>query len=159
MKSPFYYNHITSSSCYTYFMLSITPTLSLDESEIQFDYVRAAGPGGQNVNKVATAVQLRFDVPKSNSLPEDVKERLLRTERKKISVDGTLIITSRRYRTQAQNRSAALQRRVVKLQKAAIRPPVRRATRPSKGVKAIRLKEKKHRGEVKRERKQGWNVD
>ncbi len=134
-------------------MIAITPSLALDESEIQLEFVRAAGPGGQNVNKVATAAQLRFDVRGSPSLPADVKARLVRLAGRRVSEDGILVITARRYRSQEQNRADAVQRLVKMIQKAATRPRVRKATRVSLCAKAARVDEKKRRGEVKRRRR------
>ncbi|OIO91128.1 MAG: aminoacyl-tRNA hydrolase [Anaerolineae bacterium CG2_30_58_95] len=134
-------------------MIAITPSLALDESEIQFEFVRAAGPGGQNVNKVSTAVQLRFDVHGSPSLPAEVKARLVKLAGRRVSEDGILVITARRYRSQEQNRADAVQRLVKMIQKAATRPRVRKATRVSQSAKAGRVDEKKHRGEIKRRRR------
>jgi len=134
-------------------MLAITPALALDESEIQLEFVRAAGPGGQNVNKVATAAQLRFDVRGSPSLPAEVKARLVRLAGRRVSEDGVLVITARRYRSQEQNRADAVQRLVKMIQKAATRPRVRKATRVSLSAKVARVDEKKRRGETKRERR------
>jgi ribosome-associated protein len=134
-------------------MIAITPSLTLDESEIQLEFVRAAGPGGQNVNKVATAVQLRFDVRRSPSLPAEVKSRLVRLAGRRVSEDGVLVITARRYRTQEQNRADAVQRLVKMIQKAATRPRVRKATRASLSARAARVDEKKRRGEIKRRRR------
>jgi ribosome-associated protein len=134
-------------------MIAITPSLALDESEIQLEFVRAAGPGGQNVNKVATAVQLRFDVRRSPSLPAEVKSRLVKLAGRRVSEDGVLVITARRYRTQEQNRADAVQRLVKMIQKAATRPRVRKATRVSFSARAARVDEKKRRGEIKRRRR------
>ncbi|PJH76535.1 MAG: aminoacyl-tRNA hydrolase [Anaerolineae bacterium CG_4_9_14_0_8_um_filter_58_9] len=133
-------------------MIAITPSLALDESEIQFEFVRAAGPGGQNVNKVSTAVQLRFDVHGSPSLPAEVKARLVKLAGRRVSEDGILVITARRYRSQEQNRADAVQRLVKMIQKAATRPRVRKATRVSQSAKAARVDEKKRRGQVKHRR-------
>jgi ribosome-associated protein len=135
-------------------MLHITPSLTLDESEITLEYVRSAGPGGQNVNKVASAAQLRFDVRASPSLPEDVKTRLIKQAGKRINTDGVLVLTARRYRTQEQNRQDAIQRLVKLIEKAASRPQTRKATRPSASAKAARLDAKKRRSQVKRTRRQ-----
>lgn len=133
-------------------MLEITPTLQLDERELQFDYLRASGPGGQNVNKVATAVQLRFDVVNSPSLASDLKGRLLRLAGKRINADGVLVIEARRFRTQEANRADALRRFVELLQKAAVPPKPRRKTKPTAASREKRLQEKKRKGEVKRTR-------
>ena len=134
-------------------MIAITPSLALDESEIQLEFVRAAGPGGQNVNKVATAVQLRFDVRRSPSLPAEVKARLVKLAGRRVSEDGVLVITARRYRSQERNRADAVQRLVKMIQKAATRPRVRKETRVSLSARAARVDEKKRRGEVKRRRR------
>ena len=134
-------------------MIAITPSLALDESEIQLEFVRAAGPGGQNVNKVATAVQLRFDVRGSPSLPAEVRARLVRLAGRRVSEDGVLVITARRYRSQEHNRADAIQRLVKMIQKAATRPRVRKATRVSLSARAARVDEKKRRGEIKRRRR------
>ena len=134
-------------------MIAITPLLALDESEIQLEFVRAAGPGGQNVNKVATAVQLRFDLRRSPSLPAEVKARLVKLAGRRVSEDGILVITARRYRSQERNRADALQRLVKMIQKATTRPRVRKATRVSLSARAARVDEKKLRGEVKRRRR------
>ncbi len=133
--------------------LIITPDLVIPLREISFSFVRASGPGGQNVNKVATAVQLRFDAAGSPSLPDAVRERLLRIARTRINREGFLQIDARRYRTQERNRQDALQR-LVKLLQSAAREPVRRIpTRPSTAAKQRRLQEKKLRGETKRRRR------
>jgi ribosome-associated protein len=126
--------------------------VQIDESELQFDFIRASGPGGQNVNKVATAVQLRFDVRNSPSLPPDIKERLIKIAGSRATEDGVLIIEARRYRTQEQNRLDALRRLEVMVEKAAVAPTARRPTRPSASSSAARVAEKKHRGETKRRR-------
>lgn len=133
-------------------MLEITPNLSIDESELQFEYIRASGPGGQNVNKVSTAVQLRFNVAES-SLPEMAKERLFKIAAGRINKDGVLIIHARQYRTQEQNRYDAQERLVEILKQAVERPKPRRATRPSLTARAARVSEKKQRGQQKRLRR------
>lgn len=130
-------------------MIEITPSFSIDESELQFAFVRASGPGGQNVNKVATAVQLRFDVAGS-SLPMDVKERLKHLAGKKMTHEGILLIEARQFRTQEQNREHALRRLVELIQRSFIRPKARTKTKPTKASREKRLKEKKARGEVKK---------
>jgi len=122
------------------------------EDELQFEFVRASGPGGQNVNKVATAVQLRFDARNSPSLPEQVKSRLVKLAGKRITVDGVLVIEARRFRTQEQNRFDALEKFYELLKKAYEKPKPRKKTKPTRTSKEKRLKEKKVRGDVKRGR-------
>lgn len=134
-------------------MLEITPWLFIPESEIEIVFIQASGPGGQNVNKVASAAQLRFDVSHSPSLPEEVKQRLTRLAGKRMTAEGELIILAKRYRSQEQNREDALRRLVGLIQKAAISPRLRRQTKPSLAEKAARLKIKKHRGAIKRLRR------
>jgi ribosome-associated protein len=130
-------------------MIEITPFLQIDERELQIDFTRASGPGGQNVNKVATAVQLRFDVPTS-SLPDDVKARLRHLAGKRMTGEGVLMIEAKRFRTQEQNREDAIQRFVDLVRKALVEPKKRRKTRPSATSKEERLKEKKRRGDIKK---------
>jgi ribosome-associated protein len=131
-------------------MFDITPWLSIPESEIEIVFIQAAGPGGQNVNKVASAAQLRLDVRHSPSLPEEVKQRLASLAGRRMTADGELLILAKRYRSQEQNRADALRRLAVLIQKATITPKLRRQTKPSPTVKAARLKAKKHRGAIKR---------
>lgn len=121
-------------------------------SELDFNFVRADGPGGQNVNKVSTAVQLRFDVPGSRSLPEEVKTRLTKLAGKRVSQEGILMIESKRHRTQEANRTDALARFYALLQKALEKPKRRKKTKPTKASREERLKDKKHRSAIKKTR-------
>ena len=131
-------------------MIHITCNITIDESEIQEYFIRASGPGGQNVNKVATAVQLRFDVANSRSLPEEVRVRLISLAGNQITKDGILIIDARRFRTQGRNREDANDRLVELIRNAAQRPKIRRRTRPTLTSKIRRLESKRHGTESKR---------
>ncbi|MBA4399034.1 MAG: aminoacyl-tRNA hydrolase [Anaerolinea sp.] len=138
-------------------MIELTPTLSLEEKELVFDFIRASGPGGQNVNKVSSAVQLRFDAANSSSLPAEVKERLIKLAGSRMTEDGILIIEAKRFRSQEKNRIDAVQRLVALIQKAAEPPKKRKPTRPSVTARAARVGAKRQRGELKRTRK--YNPD
>ncbi|MCU1383449.1 MAG: yaeJ [Acidobacteria bacterium] len=139
-------------------MIRITETIAIEERELDERFVRASGPGGQNVNKVSTAVELRFDVTGS-SLPADMKTRLTALAGTRISTDGVLLIDSREHRTQVQNREAARARLVALLQLAAKRPKPRRPTRPKRAAKEKRLESKRQRSEVKTLRGRGGRGD
>jgi ribosome-associated protein len=131
-------------------MIEITPTLSIDEREIDEDFVRSSGPGGQNVNKLSTAVQLRFNIRTSPSLPNEVAIRAQKLAGRKLTQDGVVVIIAQRYRTQDRNRQDARDRLVALLQEAATPPPPpRRVTKPSKAAKARRLESKSRRSSVK----------
>jgi ribosome-associated protein len=132
--------------------MQISASFFLPDSELSIDFVRASGPGGQNVNKVASAVQLRFDVRNSPSLTDEVKGRLIKLAGSKMTGAGVLLIEAKRYRTQEQNRADATLRLAALIQKALLRPKRRRPTRPSMASKAKRFDSKKQRGEIKRMR-------
>ncbi len=130
--------------------VQINQELSIDDSELNFEFVRVSGPGGQKVNKVATGVDLIFDLLNSPSLPEEVKIRVEERAGTKLTQEGILRIKARRYRTQAQNREDVVARLVKLIRKAAEKPKIRKKSRPSKAAKAKRLQKKKRRGEIKR---------
>ena len=131
-------------------MIRITPGISLDEREIEESFIRASGPGGQNVNKLATAVQLRFDVRRSPSLPEDVRDRLARLAGRRVTNDGVLVITAQRHRTQERNRQDALDRLAELIRRAATPPTPRRPTKPTAASRRRRLDAKTRRSATKR---------
>jgi ribosome-associated protein len=135
-------------------LIRITDTIVIEDREIDERFVRASGPGGQNVNKVSTAVELRFDV-RLSSLPLDVKDRLSTLAGNRMTADGVLLIDSREHRTQGQNREAARARLVALLQRAARRPKTRRPTKPKRAAKEQRLASKRQRSEVKTLRGRG----
>jgi len=134
-------------------MIPVSDAIRLDENEIRFDFIRSSGPGGQNVNKVATAVQLRFDAAGSRSLPDDVRRRLLHLAGNRATREGVVIIDARRFRSQEQNRRDAVRRLVELIRRAEPRPPARRPTRPKAAAVARRLERKRRRSEAKRRRR------
>jgi len=134
-------------------MIRITPGISIDEREIEESFVRASGPGGQNVNKLATAVQLRFNVRASPSLPDDVRARLELLSGSRLTRDGYLVITAQRHRTQGRNRQDALDRLIDLIRRASIAPRPRRPTKPTKAARERRVEAKKHRAGLKQMRR------
>ena len=140
-------------------MIRITDSISIDESELHESFVRSSGPGGQNVNKLSTAVQLRFDVRQSPSLPNDVAVRLMRLGGKRMTKDGVLVLIAKNHRTQERNRAEAQERLIDLIRQAAVRPVPRRATKPTKASKQRRIESKKRRSGIKnlRQSKPSWD--
>ncbi len=138
-------------------MISITPDIVIPEKELTFEFVRSSGPGGQNVNKVSTAVQLRFDVRASTGIPAEVKSRLRTLAGRRMTEDGILIIKANQFRKQEQNRQDAVERLTQLLQTAAIKPKKRVKTRPTRAAKERKLAAKKQRGRLKKLRQKVFN--
>jgi len=140
-------------------MIRITDTISIDESELSESFVRASGPGGQNVNKVSSAVQLRFNARHSPSLPNDVAVRLMRIAGKRLTKEGEIVIVAQQHRTQERNREDARDRLFDMIRQAAVRPTPRRPTKVPKAQRRERLESKKHRAGIKslRRSKPGWD--
>jgi len=134
-------------------MIKITDDIAIGEEEINLKFVRSSGPGGQNVNKVSTAVQLRFNVVGSPTLPADIRSRLMELAGNRITEEGVLVIDAQQYSTQERNRQAAIDRLVNLIKEASIPPKVRRKTKPSAGSKKRRLESKRRRSEIKQNRK------
>ena len=130
-------------------MIQVTPSIAIDESEIEESFVRASGPGGQHVNKVSSAVQIRFDVRRSPSLPNEVAIRLMKLAGSKLTLDGVIVIVAQTHRSQKRNREEAMERLLELIRAAAVRPQVRRATKPTKASKERRLVSKEKRSGVK----------
>ena len=133
-------------------MIRITDTISIDDSELEESFVRSSGPGGQNVNKVSSAVQLRFDARGSPSLPNDVAIRLMRLAGSRLTKEGVIVIVAQSYRDQGRNRAEARERLVELIREAAVKPTPRRATKPTKAAKKRRLQGKRHRADIKKMR-------
>ena len=133
--------------------IRITPEIAIDESEVTERFIRASGPGGQNVNKVSTAVELRFDARRSPSLSPAVRQRLERLAGRRLTQDGVVVITAQRHRTQARNREDALERLIDLIRQASVRPTSRRPTRPTLGSRQRRLEGKSRRSQTKRLRR------
>lgn len=131
-------------------MIEITQGIAIEEDELEESFIRASGPGGQNVNKVSSAVQLRFDLKNSPALPAEMKQRARRLAGRRLTKDGIIVITANRYRTQEQNRADARERLIELLQEAAVRPVRRRPTRPSRAAKRRRTDAKTRRGAIKK---------
>src|SRR5215203_419541 len=140
-------------------MIRISDQISIDESEIEESFVRSSGPGGQNVNKLSTAVQLRFDVRGSPSLPNDVALRLMRLGGRRITKEGVLVLIAQNHRTQERNRAEAQARLIALIQEAAVKPIPRRATKPTRASKQRRIEGKKRHSGIKnlRQSKPNWD--
>jgi ribosome-associated protein len=136
-------------------MIRVTRSIALDEGEIEERFIRASGPGGQNVNKLASAVQLRFDVRRSPALPEPVRARLETLAGRRLTQNGVLVITAQRHRTQERNRKDALERLIALIQRAAEIPRTRRPTRPTLASRVRRLEDKRHQARAKAARQRG----
>ena len=139
--------------CYTYTMIEITPTICIEEQDLEFNFIHSSGPGGQNVNKVSSAVQLRFNVRDSSSMPIEVKQRLAKLAGRRMTSDEILVIEARQYRSQGKNRQAAQQRLIRLIQQAAEPPKHRRKTKPTHASITRRLESKRKRSEIKRLRR------
>jgi ribosome-associated protein len=133
-------------------MIEINNKIFIPENEIQFSFIRSSGPGGQNVNKVSTAVQLRFDIVNSPSLNDEIKRRLIEKSGNRVTKEGILIIEAKRFRTQESNRQDAVERFIELIRKAEKKPKKRIKTKPSKESRQKRIEEKKKRSEVKKMR-------
>ena len=140
-------------------MLKVTDTISIDDSELEESFVRSSGPGGQNVNKVSSAVQLRFDARHSPSLPNDVAIRLMKLAGRRLTKDGVIVIVAQEHRDQSRNRAEARERLFDLIRQAAVRPTVRRATKVPKSAKRERLESKKRRSGIKSLRQRKPNFD
>jgi ribosome-associated protein len=139
--------------CYTYRVIEINPSIKIGDDELEFSFIRSPGPGGQNVNKVSSAVQLRFNIQRSPSIPQEVKERLTRLAGRRLTSEGVLIIEARQYRSQERNRQAAVERLVRLVQQASEPPKPRHKTRPTHAATLRRLESKRKRSELKRLRR------
>ena len=139
-------------------MIHISNTITLDDNDIQMDFIRASGPGGQNVNKVSSAVQLRFDAAGCATLNDSIRQRLKKIAGKRMTAEGTLIIKAQRYRSQEQNRQDAIDRLVAMIRQSIQVPKYRRPTKPSKASKRRRLTAKRRRSDLKRQRRRVHNT-
>jgi ribosome-associated protein len=137
--------------------LIVTPEVLIGDEELEWKFIRASGPGGQNVNKVSSAVQLRFHLPVNSSIPVAARNRLRRIAGQKLKDDGTLLLSARGERSQEQNRRAALERLAILIRTALVEPKIRKKTKPTKGSKERRIESKKHRGATKQGRSGRWD--